>query len=791
MPRALQKCQECGCLAKDHKREANTSSPNSEPASNTAPNTRFSPSSGVPKSTSGPTSFHQAASDRKIETAADRLRQRLNKTMEGVGSAGDIDPAVMANVEAFKNSHSRPLKKKKRKSFGPPQGDSETTKDPDAIKRLKKDVSPISANAVLITNTPAIDKGILLCPSPSDLLKKWNVGLVQSITLNPDDQPLSIRAQISAKFEHLSPLVSSFRYLYREANGAGRPTMLRVVSRGKYLAIEDIRVLLDHGYNQATRKLSPRLFICLDIGYDVLAINGFQSPVKCISHPGDDEDSNDIDLQFPHAQAQEQSQTKSATTKSPTHSLSPSPTQIPSPQVFQSENSDSDFGTEDIVDMSGCQIKKLVQKLYYITSPSEKSVEWWPMKPSGVYLALYHIIQRLQGQLHKAEQRDSAFFVRIIQEAFEVDDLFSFLRSFNNLAKLIENEPIEAFKGIQLGPHGIRSIAEVISKVEPLLILHESSLKSTEKRTIHQAYKELKEVTCSLIALIDLFFVRVSRGDRSPPGFSELFNTMDNILVAANIALYLSFATEDNEYGILGYDPNERDAHRSPGFWRTRLESDFGSADDASKIPFRNIRRGAFGLAGLRTYLESFLDSVPLPTTALHNKVFDIFSKFCIALAARLKELKNYQKKDYEYVEVSDDDDQNKEPLPKKEKGNKGSPYSKPRPTPKPTTGKPSPSTSNHYSVPATQDWKEELDKLEKKVLPNNRVIKGIFRTIYHTFDKHPNRNVSWLNIVGLDTRAQFLELAKIFHPDKGGKEWEEKNNRIMQVLNLCKDKIQ
>lgn len=76
----------------------------------------------------------------------------------------------------------------------------------------------------------------------NSLLKKWNVGLVQSITLNPDDQPLSIRAQISAKFEHLSPLVSSFWYLYREANGAGRPTMLRVVSRGKYLAIEDIRV---------------------------------------------------------------------------------------------------------------------------------------------------------------------------------------------------------------------------------------------------------------------------------------------------------------------------------------------------------------------------------------------------------------------------------------------------------------------------------------------------------------------------------------------------------------------
>ncbi|KAJ3862838.1 hypothetical protein EV359DRAFT_82941 [Lentinula novae-zelandiae] len=325
------------------------------------------PSTSSEKSTSeansasmpGPTTFRQAAFDRRSVT---------------------IDPAVAANLEQFKNSHSRPIpKKSKRKSA---TGDQE--EDPLAKSKKLKPTNPLEIWVILVEDTVAVNTGNCkaLSPARGDLLTFTDLkdGVIEQGT-NQATRKFGPRVWIALAAES-GPAFKS------DTTPSPNET-----SQSNVLNEDSEPTWDDETEDQSDYKPST-------------------APVF-LSH---------------------NCRTCSSGLRSPPPAENNNPVRDPSPLLPTGTDSDPDIGMHDIFEMMGCKINELWKLCFYIIGPSYMAVSWWPSTLEGRFKILNPIINHIEAdicRLHKPNSKH--LLLAILDDCYDEGDLLPTLQPLSNL----------------------------------------------------------------------------------------------------------------------------------------------------------------------------------------------------------------------------------------------------------------------------------------------------------------------------------------------------------------------
>ncbi|KAJ3887067.1 hypothetical protein GG344DRAFT_69126 [Lentinula edodes] len=750
----MQICDYCGCFLKQHNQKSSEAKP---PPPSTSTSSEKSTSEANSASMPGSTTFRQAAFDRLA--ASERLRDRHQDTMNGLGRSATIDPAVAANLEQFKNSHSRPIPKKSK--WKSATGDQE--EDPLAKSKKLKPTNPLEIWVILVEDTAAVDAGNCKALSPASITRIWNKASPGSI--------------------------EGFRYIVRETHGPGNPVYLKLCLRGDLLTFTDLKDgVIEQGTNQATRKFGPRVWIALAAGSgpafksdttpspnETSQFNVLNEDSEPTWDDWDDETEDQSDYKPSTAPvfSSHNRRTRSSGLRSPPPAENNNPVRDPSPlpptgtdsdpglQIFHHPN--NNIGMHDIFEMTGCKINELWKLCFYITGPSYMAVSWWPSTLEGRFKILNPIINRIEADIRRLRKPNSKHsLLAILDDCHDEGDLLPTLQPLGNLWS--SNRGIIA---------------------DDLYELIEAEKKITKDlRGLYQGYNSIKTASSDILFLVKHFMSAVDHALRSPPGFSELFRILECSEKMATLRNMLPIATESQEYSVLSFPPNEEALSRPVLFWSHRLSQDFGSSEFASGIKLDSLRLGSYGIEGLQSYLVAFLAHPPNPMTVHHHALFKIFSTFAKALAERLStidsETKKKKRQDREYVEISDEDEV-VPPSFSAASDNKDIPRPKPKPSEQPA------------DVDPNLHWMERLKRIQaryfKGALVTETKIRNGFQALYLLFPDYPTRRKNWDDIAKLDLLRLWKEMSLVFHPDRtpAPSSWIEKGEEIMKIVNAVK----
>ncbi|KAJ8082107.1 hypothetical protein PM082_007953 [Marasmius tenuissimus] len=647
---------------------------------------------------------------------------------------------------------------------------------------------------------------------------------IRSVKITSDDTPASIRARIVGAFSGSddklfgtdSTLIENFVYLWRQGNGPGRPSKVRLVKTSQNPGFEDVKTLREAGTNAATRRFNNRVYIAL--------VEGSPNILPAASDESDSEAADDthpdtpMDDATPIVDAEEDPKDASTT--------------------VDGDGRDEAKGTERQYLFSKTQ--EVWSLITNMTAPSN-DMPWWPLKPSAPYEEIIPLANCVLGQLSKYDRsKDMCRFQPIAEEIIKPDDLFPSLDFLVAYANAIDPDSApedgDFFTVFKLGEHGLFLIVKALFGIHLGLKTHNNTLPLTLYNSV---VDQLNAIGHALHTLLQEFRKRVARRFYAPPGFSEFFNVIDDFESLRDLPV----ATRTDRYLLLILDPTTYPGQtETPAVFERVMKFDFGSSTNPEEMNSSALRTGVYGLHGLFYLCSRFLDHPPvLPDDDRRKDMYvNLFPVLGIFLAALTQKIKSASKASGKRKEKdraspgrtpprpesvhtlssgSEDEDETPssahqfhfredsfqghraEPPP----CSSGSvpPKSNQRPRPQPTGFKPTYAATGTSSTSSTgvkakeRVWQHLVDDLESEYLRHSGQARAFYQDLWMKFAWYPRLqsepDLRW-NIIRQRADYDIYKVAiRVFHSDKlqphfRTEDMEKLANEITRLLVKCKE---